>query len=218
MPKYTAITIGPIFDTLTQARSTRGMWTASYMFSWVMRKILDKVRTTYNKDLEILNAPATENTGKIGAGLFPDRFVARHLTDTNIDLGSTAREVVADLAKKIFDDLNNVKKQRKDEYLKPQSPIKSTFSEDDIKTFLTQYLRLRAVEFESDTKNPVKDADDFLHSAELQGTLPSEQKHNYLQVFFEDVFYNTFIESEFEQNDKGFASTVEIQRSTGCFA
>lgn len=204
MPKYTAITIGPIFDTLAQARSTRAMWTASYMFSWIMREMLVQVRTKYNNDLEILNAPPTDKKGKIGAGLFPDRFVARHLTETNVDLGSIARKVVNNLAGIIANDLNNTKKLRNG--LSPQA----AFSQKNIEAFLLEYLRLRAVEFESDTKNPVKDADAFLHSAELQATLPSEQEHNYLQVFFEDVFFNAFIVSEFEKGDEGFASTVEI--------
>ena len=44
MPKYyTALTIGPIYKTLANARHTRELWAGSYTFSYLMKQILRKI-------------------------------------------------------------------------------------------------------------------------------------------------------------------------------
>jgi len=72
--RYTALTIGPIYQTISLARKTRELWGASYMFSYIMRKIIEGLEDTgkcclpYHKDM--LNVAKAK-----GAGLFPDRLI-----------------------------------------------------------------------------------------------------------------------------------------------
>jgi len=42
--QYGAITIGPVFDTINQARSVSELWTASYLFSWFSRQLVARLQ------------------------------------------------------------------------------------------------------------------------------------------------------------------------------
>ena len=67
--KYTAINIGPIVKTLDMARKPRELWAASYLFSFLMKRIVMSIQ---NKGVII--SPATiDDTEKNGIGLYPDR-------------------------------------------------------------------------------------------------------------------------------------------------
>ena len=80
MPRYLAITLGPIIRTLSQARKTRELWGASYLFSYIsrtiIRKLLDKDSAMPVQNDQIIN-PGRDNhsnTVQKGAGLYPDRI------------------------------------------------------------------------------------------------------------------------------------------------
>ena len=51
MSKYIGLTIGPIAKTLHQARKTREIWGASYLFSYLMKKIIKKLK---DKDVKFV--------------------------------------------------------------------------------------------------------------------------------------------------------------------
>ena len=55
MKTYFALTIGPIYKTLSQAQKTREFWGSSYMFSWIMREIIvgliDDKKTIESKNI-----------------------------------------------------------------------------------------------------------------------------------------------------------------------
>ena len=69
---YTAITIGPIIDTLNAARKTRELWGASYLFSYIIKQIVIELKT---QSVSILLPEFDDNKNYencIGSGLFPD--------------------------------------------------------------------------------------------------------------------------------------------------
>lgn len=71
--KYTAINIGPIVKTLDMARKPRELWAASYLFSFLMKRIVMSIQ---NKGVII--SPATiDGTEKNGIGLYPDRVFVK---------------------------------------------------------------------------------------------------------------------------------------------
>ncbi|MEQ8192707.1 MAG: type III-B CRISPR-associated protein Cas10/Cmr2, partial [Candidatus Eremiobacterota bacterium] len=72
--KFTALTIGPIYKTLSQTRKTRELWGASFMFSYLMRKIIEGLGNTQNCVLPYHNDMLNLARSK-GAGLFPDRLI-----------------------------------------------------------------------------------------------------------------------------------------------
>ncbi len=214
MTHYLALTIGPIFDTLSTARSTKALWSASYLFSWIMREALRKLRTRDGVTLlNLPNRPDFFDATKKGVGLFPDRFTAKVSSDFRLeDLKVVIAGVVGKLAEKVTTDLNNTGRQRyhHGESELPSAPLPDPYTVDEVEAFLRSALRVLAIEFdlpESD-HNPVETADAYLTSLELRAAYVPELSRDPLNQFFEDIYYNFFIRQEFE--DKGFKSTIEI--------
>ena len=72
MTNYLALTIGPIYKTLSSAKKTRDLWGGSYLFSYIMKQFILKFKernfvVPYRGD-EIFKAHQ-------GVGLFHDRFI-----------------------------------------------------------------------------------------------------------------------------------------------
>jgi CRISPR-associated protein Cmr2 len=89
MKKYTGITIGPILKTLGMARKPRELWSASYMFSFLMETLIEKAIADTDT-IEVLS-PAYGDTDK-RVGLFPDRLFYKHKTDNASDIITKAKE------------------------------------------------------------------------------------------------------------------------------
>ena len=94
---YTAITIGPIGKTLDKARSVKSFWTASYLFSWIMRNLLTELS---EGGFEVLS-PALVGKDVLGeisekVGLYPDRLFAK---------GEFKEKKLEEVKGKIFGDL-----------------------------------------------------------------------------------------------------------------
>lgn len=70
---FLAITIGPIYDTLRQARKTRELWGASYLFSVLMREIIKALPTQWELLAPVMDTGKAQN----GAGIYPDRCFIR---------------------------------------------------------------------------------------------------------------------------------------------
>lgn len=66
---YLAITIGPIYDTLRQARKTRELWGISYLFSVLMREIIKGLPEQWKLLAPVIEIGKAQN----GAGIYPDR-------------------------------------------------------------------------------------------------------------------------------------------------
>ena len=70
---YSAINIGPIISTLGMARKPRELWAASYMFSHLMKCIIEALPK------EKIISPATfGKSDKKGIGLYPDRVFIKN--------------------------------------------------------------------------------------------------------------------------------------------
>ena len=67
---YTAINIGPIISTFSMARKPRELWSASYMFSHLMRCIYNQVKTKKYIIISPENPPKENNK----VGIYPDRI------------------------------------------------------------------------------------------------------------------------------------------------
>lgn len=73
--KYTAINIGPIIKTLGMARKPRDIWAASFLFSNLMKCIVDLINETEGI---VLFSPVVEvDSNKKGVGLYPDRVYCK---------------------------------------------------------------------------------------------------------------------------------------------
>jgi CRISPR-associated protein Cmr2 len=100
MPRYIALSIGPIYGTISKARRTRELWAASYLFSHFMRRIITALESDaslkgkYAILIPIINAP----NGPTGVGLYPDMLIMRaddiKLQDV-LEVTDTVRQALA---------------------------------------------------------------------------------------------------------------------------
>ncbi len=77
MKRYTAINIGPIIAAFGLARKPRELWAASFMFSYLMEKIIMHINNRY-KELTLVSPVIVDRAISMvglenGVGLYPDR-------------------------------------------------------------------------------------------------------------------------------------------------
>ena len=163
MNKYIALTIGPVVKTLTTARKTRELWGASYMFSYLMREILEQVNKFENTQIILPSADLlNQNNYLYGAGLYPDRLIIgipnNNDTDYFAKLITVIDKVQEDFFSKIkntfesrFKDLTNKQGEltdlEKEEKPKLQNII---YERDKIEEYLRNYFRFYFIEKEID--------------------------------------------------------------------
>lgn len=117
MSKYFAINLGPISTSFSMARKPREFWAASYMFSFLMECILEKL-DGYKEEWTLIS-PYYEKIEekieeKIGVGLYPDRcfyLVSKYVTLEVLskDVNGLLDEVLKDYAAKVGLDIGIVK-------------------------------------------------------------------------------------------------------------
>lgn len=82
--KYTAINIGPIIGTLSMARKPRELWSASYLFSFLMECIIKEIK---KEEKTTIISPASiaevDNLYK-EVGLYPDRVFIAGLNESQV--------------------------------------------------------------------------------------------------------------------------------------
>lgn len=79
--KYTAINIGPILKTFRLARKPREMWSASYLFSYLMKKIIEHLPNKNDiispATIDKIPSVTTDDGKPLGIGLYPDRLFVK---------------------------------------------------------------------------------------------------------------------------------------------
>ena len=88
MDKYTAINIGPIISTFEMARKPRELWSASYLFSYLMRCIYEKVE----KEKVTIISPKKPNEPQNKIGIYPDRLFIKGELDVQTLLMNARKE------------------------------------------------------------------------------------------------------------------------------
>lgn len=135
---YLALTIGPIYKTLSNAKKTRELWGGSYIFSYIMKEIISKFKerefiVPYIKDKSIFDAGRE-------VGLFHDRFIFEAQEGDREKLDERVETVLKELSDNTKLDL----------------------------TFIKSYFQLHIVEKElKDSENPILKLTPYLDSAEL---------------------------------------------------
>lgn len=108
---YTAITIGPISKTFDKARKVKARWSASYMFSWIMRQLLrELVQRGYADNIisPHYDAEGAEEDLLSQVGLFPDRAIIEGKVE---GLEEIKDKVIGDLARKMLGKVDDKDKQ-----------------------------------------------------------------------------------------------------------
>jgi CRISPR-associated protein Cmr2 len=151
MNTYFALTIGPIYKTLSQAQRTREFWGSSYMFSWVMREIILGMiaeKTITEDEILMPHRNRHDVNLKVGTGLYHDRMI--------VQISSNKKDKVLDEFKTVADTvLEKI----------------ATIAKIDL-AVLQSYFRLNAVLFDmEDGENIVETVTNYLDSLELQNPI-----------------------------------------------
>lgn len=204
---YTALTIGPMSKTMSQARKSRHLWGASYLFSYIMKRLLINILTDEEanvKEKEIL-LPHTslkelkkENT--TGTGVYPDRLFA---IDNN---------------KKIANKISL--------YQQDIINILVSAAGSEYKAFLENYLRIYAVSYslpidsttnlsnnKSDYKNIIWVGNKLLDSIELKEKYFADITNIKLDKIIDDLNGKLLYKDAFGKNNQAdyqFPSVIEI--------
>ena len=96
--RYIALTIGPIYKTLQNAKKPKELFASSYIFSYIMRSIIQEFRdrefiTPYIKNSDIFKDS--------DIGLFHDRFIFKSKENDIYKLKSVISDVLKDIADKL---------------------------------------------------------------------------------------------------------------------
>jgi CRISPR-associated protein Cmr2 len=223
MSTYLALTIGPIYKTLTNARSTKGIWAASYMFSHLIHKIIDGFIKETKSKREFL-IPYIEykpgNETRInwefsqvkGVGLLPDQIIIQSKEGDFEVIKNVINDVVSSFAQRTAIDLKNhfTRYATQSAQRRKRNYFMDAGLEHKIKTFLNSYFQIYLLEIKNSDSNPVLDIKDILDNLELQSKIPNDETFPYIQDLFENCYYNFMIRQEFTLENCGFPSTVEI--------
>jgi CRISPR-associated protein Cmr2 len=151
MNTYFALTIGPIYKTLSQAQRTREFWGSSYMFSWIMREIilgLIAEKTTTEDEILMPHRNRHDVNLKVGTGLYHDRMIVQIKPEKKGKVLNEFKTVADAVLEKI-----------------------ATIAKIDLPVFQS-YFRLNAVLFDlEDGENIVETVTNYLDSLELQNPI-----------------------------------------------
>lgn len=189
---YLAITIGPIYKTILQARKTREIWIASYLFSLIMKDIVSELMDKGNIILPAI--PDEENGSLMGAGVYPDRLIMT-LNDNPLD--------IALFQDKLFSKLNfttGINRQYLENFVQIYHVL---ITQDELEKFILK-----------DKKG--KTVNSFIHKLNhLLDIQELKAKYNPTpEAFFKDLFDDQirkkFYETAFKSKKKRFPSILEI--------
>ncbi|MEZ4885619.1 MAG: type III-B CRISPR-associated protein Cas10/Cmr2 [Chitinophagales bacterium] len=110
--KYIGITIGPIIRTISMARSTKELWAASYLFSYIMRSLIEEIGvgdherfiTPYIGAQEAADIQSGAFNVHYGAGVFPDRMVV-DVTGTQYEKFGEVEAMIERVKEKIIQEI-----------------------------------------------------------------------------------------------------------------
>ncbi|MBK7696401.1 MAG: hypothetical protein IPI30_19450 [Saprospiraceae bacterium] len=97
--KYIGITIGPIYKTFQKAEKTREIWGASYLFSYLCKKLLNEITSQISRDSIILPDTGELGVTRPGVGLYPDRIIIKSVEgnfDKIVEIVKRVKKQVAD--------------------------------------------------------------------------------------------------------------------------
>ena len=204
--KYISLTFGPITRIIESAENTRGLWAASYLFSYLAKKII-----FHFKERRFL-LPSIEDemfTNKYhGAGIFPDRYI---FESEDGDFNSL-REIIGKELKNLAAEMTSVVNRH-------QSSEFDKINQDELYAFLKQYLKVYFYEKEyndsASEKMVKKESEKMLSLLEQQESLVAQISDS--KAYFERFFSNipkSFLTKDAGIGDK-FPSIVEVS-SGGC--
>lgn len=207
MSKYTCITLGPIVATLEKARKTREIWTASFLFSRIMKGIVESIELKEN----IIIPFRKEHKVLFHVGLYPDHLIYRHQDENDcLDIKTIIQNTKEKVLQEIIAGKRCTVKEGEKVY---------TYSKGSIREFLEEYLQIyyftvdlgrSPVNGEGKEKNFQEEIDEIFNAVELQVKIRQETKFRLADFFRIIPVMPLYRDAEFTEQLKRCRSLVEI--------
>lgn len=177
---YIAITFGPITRVISYAQSTKELWAASYLFSYLAKQVIEPFKeNTFLLPLLIKEKCDIKQTQ--GVGLFPDRYIFQAKDGDFEKLCSICNELYSQLGKNIA------------------ITIKKPEEAAIITDYLKRTIKIYCLEKDfSSSENIVHLCENMLEAMELQDQFPQIENCNYLSCFFKQVNKSFLTDDAFE--------------------
>lgn len=208
--KYIGITIGPIVKTLMLTNTPAGLWGASYIFSYYIKKLISEIKTELKIPDDAFVVPISDKEVETivrdcpWAGLLHDRIIFERNESAGLDrVNQCIEKVKKDLAEEVLKACAEGDSEREKE-------------KRDIAGYFADYLQVHAIEKEVEVKeNPMLVLSRYLDALELgQGYVPKENK-NYILDFLEKR--DSLEQKRAENRNKNIkAFTKKIQEAEKC--
>lgn len=175
---YIGITIGPILKTIENAKATRELWLSSYMFSHLMKKLIDQIGEAHI----VLPYTNDEVLKESAGGLVPDRIILKGLTLEEVH--KKMDSVLDDFSARVLSVLKDT--SEKDRFLKNELAGMS-LAQNDIHEFFKDYFQWYACEAEVENiKDVIFTINSYLDTAEqmTQYQIEIKPKKDYIKWLF----------------------------------
>ena len=199
--QYYGVTIGPVFDTISAAKSPAGLWCASYLFSWISREFCKKLLESGVKETDIFSpfiakdAPARKD----GVGCYPDRMYFRADSGFEKALGELIAGMKSAVAAEFGKSLTNL----------PEARLQDFF--DRYLLFYEAHMDVDNAEnqMRAGEKNPIPVLNRYLNALELSRPFVPEVSLNPIARLFGV--------SDDEVNQKGDQAKGKNESIKRCF-
>ena len=198
---YIGVTIGPIVKTIENAKETGELWGSSYIFSYMMKKIIgDLIKNEDRKKRFIV--PYVEDKTIFGktneVGIFHDRFIFESNKEKNDfeEVCRAIKDAKSDFAKDLIKELKN-------------TDVK--VDEEKIKDYVEDFFKIYTVEVKVDLckENIIKKVSNCLDALELREKFVSKESSNYISI----ILRNRYIRESFLAKDAyGETENGEIKK------
>ena len=220
--KYLALTLGPIYQTLLKPRRTREAWAASYVFSWIMKEIVQRLLhpkagpVIVAREDFILPFFSAENgtfAEKSGVGIWPDRLIVRAKGGEFEQLKRIVREVIEELARQTHEEFVRPDKAR---YLEREFGFVAPPDPGEIESHFQHYFRAAFLEVEekdlpAEGDSFVKQINFLLDHLELSAPLAALEP-DYVTYLLRAVHRSFLIQNAFHSR-WNFESLIEVATS-----
>ena len=171
MKCYAGVTIGPIFDTISNATIPAALWFASYLFSDLSRRLCEGVSRI--PDAVMISPFYDGAKDNDGVGKYHDRIIFQtDAFDEKSALDETLKAVIRAAVAQTGDVFP-------EEALKPSDKTSKPYSRERFQTFLEEYLQIHYAilsEEEIGGENAILALSPLLDALELMKTFPTDSK------------------------------------------
>lgn len=204
---YIGVTIGPIVKTIENAKETGELWGSSYIFSYMMKKIIGDLIKNKDRKKRFIVPYVDDEINEDGknifgegneVGIFHDRFIFESNKEKNDfeEVCGSIKDAKSEFAKDIIKELKN-------------TDVK--VDEEKIKDYVEDFFKIYTVEVKVDLckENIIKKVSNCIDALELREKFVSKESSNYLSI----ILKNKYIRQSFLAKDAyGETENGEIKK------